>query len=149
MYEITLKDICLGIAEVLRNKYGCDVYADEIKQGFDEPCFFIEVINASQNQIGFYRHDRRQAFCIHYFPDQESDDEFTNNLKIMDMAEDLYFLLKLIIVNNMLIRGSNMKHKSDGGVLHFFVNYNYHLIERPDPEPLMKKLYHKEELKDE
>lgn len=133
---ITVNAVKKGICNRLDKKFGYEVYADEIEQGFAEPSFFVEIVNTSQRKIGYYRYDRKQTFCIHFFPDSNE----SKNERILDITEELYFLLEYINVNGDLCRGTNLRHTASGGVLHFLVDYNYHLIKLRKPEALMEKL---------
>jgi hypothetical protein len=99
---------------------GVRIYSEDVKQGLNEPCFFIAVLNPSQvNMIG-KRSFRQHPFDVHYFPAVQD-----NNNEIQSMASDLYDALESItLIDGDLVRGSKMNHESIDGVLHFFVNFD-------------------------
>jgi len=138
-----------GIAAKLEAQYDCEIHATALRQGFEAPCFFIELISGSGRRIGFRRHERRHSFCIHYFPKGVFDEDAEAfNQEIYTVADELYQVLEYIQVNDHIVNGrpirctgSNMHHDTSDGVLHFFVDYNYHLIEER-PGPKMESLAH-------
>lgn len=97
------------------------IYGEEIAQGFQEPCFFIKLFPIEQTQVMGRRYLRKHLFDIHYFP--ESDNA---NDDMHDMAEQLYEAMEYI-GSNALMRGTKMKHEIHDGVLHFFVEFNFHV----------------------
>lgn len=143
MGSITVNDVVEGICNTLDGRFDYEVYDEAMEQGFEEPCFFVEPLNSAQKRIGYYRHKRTQTFCIHFYPFNDG----RMSQSILKMTEELYFLLECIRVNGLLCRGTGMNHKSEGSMLHFFINYNYHLLEVPPDIPKMKKLNHREVLK--
>lgn len=151
----------IGISYVLKEEHNCTVYTEKIPQGFKEPCFFVETVNTYHRQIGYRRYERIQGFCIHYFPKHKNnEDEYINPKSDMgqelilptdqclEMAENLYFTLESIKINGGRCRGFNMNHTVSGEVLHFNVNYNYHLL-REEDSTLMKKLKQKGGIRNE
>ena len=80
---ITVNLIIEAIAAALNGEFGEEyaVYAEEVKQGLSEPCFFISCINPSDRQLmgnanrhflaaRYYRENR---FCIQYFSLDENN----------------------------------------------------------------------------
>lgn len=100
-----------------------EIYTDQVKQGFEEPCFFIALLNSSQEQIIGARYHRESLFDIHYFPAGD-------NREINDVADMLLEEMEYLDVAGDLVRGTGMHHEVVDGVLHFFVSYN--LIVRKD-----------------
>lgn len=50
-------------------------------------------------------------------------------------------ILEYIAVGGDLLRGSNMRYEVVDGVLHFFVNYDLHVLRVPDvPEESMESI---------
>ena len=99
-------------------------YGEEIKQGFEEPCFFVKLFPVSQDQIIGRRYLRNHAFDIHYFA--------KTNEALHDMADQLYDKMELIGLDDGLARGTKMRHEIVDCVLHFFVNYNFHVYKESD-----------------
>lgn len=137
MGEITINNVRDAVVTVLGEQFpDIEIYGEEIKQGFTEPCFFVKLFPVAQDREFGRRYKRYHAFDIHYFPESETD----ANEEMHDMAEQLYACLEYIQVNSSLCRGHGMKHEIVDGVLHFFVNYDFHVL-KPVPEvPAMQSL---------
>ena len=164
--ELTINLLINAIAATLKAAYGYRVYARELRQGFIDPCFFIEVLPAKGQRIGFRRLKRFQPFVIHFFakgfdelqttdeviyvddeptdePDPQADEppEWDFEMEVYDVADSLYRVLELVEISNKVfngntihVKGSGMGYTVSSGVLHFNVNFNYHLLEeRLDP----------------
>lgn len=122
MTIVTINDIRTAIFHRLAEKFP-DIkrYGEEIRQGFEEPCFFVKLLNASQTKELHPRYMRTHSFDIHYFPRDES------NADAHAMAEQLYDALEVVEFNGQKYRGAGMNHEIVDGVLHFFVNYDFHV----------------------
>ncbi len=142
---ITVNLITEAIAAALSGEFGedCTVYAEEVKQGLSEPCFFISCINPSDRQLlgnanrhflaaRYYRENR---FCIQYFP----LDENNGRQESYDKAERLFGCLEEISADGDIIRGTDMNFEYTDGVLSFFVSYNFFVYKTREPT-VMEKL---------
>jgi len=134
---ITVNDVINGVSQALADRFpGMPRYGEEIKQGLRAPCFFIKLFPGAQIREVGRRYLRTHAFDVHYFPDPSKD----QNEDAHDMAEHLYALLEYLPVGSGLCRGTRMRHEIIEGVLHFFINYDFHVL-RPAPEsPKMQTL---------
>ncbi|KGI42509.1 phage tail terminator family protein [Clostridium tetani] len=131
-----IDDLRIGINNALDKEFpNTTIYNEEIKQGFGEPCFFIKVLNSAQDKELNIRYKKNVYFDIHYFSDKEDINSDCNN-----MADRLYDLLEYIQVGNSLYRSTNMTHEVIDGVLHFFSQFNYHVIKEIEKTPKMEKL---------
>jgi len=111
-------------------------YGEEIKQGLKAPCFFVKLFPARQTREQGRRYLRTHAFDIHYFPDRKKDE----NEDAHGMAEQLYAVLEYLPLGSSLCRGTRMRHEVVDGVMHFFINYDFHVM-RPAPEsPKMQNI---------
>ena len=70
------------------NFEGIDVHREELKQGFKEPCFFIDLLNPSEKQIVGNRYLRSYLFDITYFPKDKKAQE------IFETLDKLYTVLE-------------------------------------------------------
>ena len=125
-----INDIINGIAIALGTAFpGVTVYADDIRQGFDEPSFYIKDVTTNQTQIVGTRYMRRMSLDVHYFPESKVEpmDE------IRTVVEGLYDALEYIGEPGSILRGINMSHQVYDGVLHFLVDYNTTLIKQVTP----------------
>lgn len=114
-----------GISIKLNQVFGDDkkIYSETVKQGLKEPCFFIAVLNPSQEKMIKGRYFRQHPFDVHYFPSKDG-----GNKEIQSVASQLLDGLEYItLANGDLVRGTNMNYEVVDGVLHFFVQYNMYI----------------------
>ena len=86
-----LNEIVNGIGLKLSKSFnGIDIHKEELEQGFEEPCFFIDLLNPSEKQIIGNRYLRSYLFDIVYFPKKKSSEE------IFEVLDKLYSVLEYI-----------------------------------------------------
>ena len=112
--------IIASISNALYSEFGYENHMEEIKQGFKEPCFFIQCLNPNIRQFLGKRYFRHNKFCIQYFPKSKTD----GNAECYTVAETLQLVLEVIPVLDAVLRGTEMNYEMVDGVLNFFVNYN-------------------------
>jgi hypothetical protein len=139
-----LNKIIDGIAIKLNEEFGDGfaIYTESVEQGLNEPCFFIFLLPSSQDQVIGKRYFRRHSFDIHFFPSTKD-----KNTEVLDVVDRLNDALEYVTMNGDLIRGTKMHHEVVDGVLHFFVEYNFHVIKEPDPGDAMEVIKVGSELK--
>ena len=123
-----VNDLIDGISVKLNQVFGDGVriYSESVKQGLKEPCFFIAVLNPTQNPMIGARYFREHPFDIHYFPSKDG-----GNQEIQDVASKLFDALEYItLLDGDLVRGTEMHYEKVDDVLHFFVKYNMFVISR-------------------
>jgi len=133
-----VNDLIDGISIKLNQVFGDGkrIYSESVKQGLQEPCFFIAVLNPLQTQVIGNRYFRQQPFDIHYFPAVQD-----NNNELQEMASDLFIALEYItLANGDLVRGKEMRYEVVDGVLHFFVDYNMYVRKIEVPADDMETL---------
>ena len=119
--SVSVNDVIHAVMAALKQNYpDIKIYGDEIKQGFQEPCFFVKVFPVEHIRELGERYLRAHSFDIHYFADSAEDQHV--------MAEQLYEKLEYISLLNGVCRGSNLKHEIVDGVLHFFISYDFHVL---------------------
>lgn len=115
---------------------GKRIYSETVKQGLQEPCFFIAVLNPLQTQMIGNRYFRQHPFDIHYFPAVQD-----NNNELQEMASNLFDALEYVtLTNGDLVRGTEMHYEVIDGVLHFFVDYNMFIKKVEMPADNMETL---------
>ena len=115
---------------------GKRIYSETVKQGLQEPCFFIAVLNPLQTQMIGNRYFRQYPFDIYYFPAVQD-----NNNELQEMASNLFDALEYItLTNGDLVRGTEMHYEVIDGVLHFFVDYNMFIKKVKMPADNMETL---------
>ncbi|NEZ50282.1 hypothetical protein FDB54_11730 [Clostridium botulinum] len=131
-----INDLRIGINQALDKEFpNTAIYGEEIKQGFEEPCFFIKVLSSAQDKQLNIRYKKAVYFDIHYFSDKEDI-----NSDCLEMTDKLYEVLEYIKVGNSLYRSTDMTHEVIDGVLHFMLQFNYHVLKEIEKAPKMNKL---------
>lgn len=131
-----INDLKIGINQILDKEFpNITIHGEEIKQGFEEPCFFIKILSSAQDKELNIRYKKNISFDIHYFSDKEDI-----NLDCNNMADKLYEVLEYVKVNENLYRSSDMTHEVIDGVLHFMLQFNYHVFKEIEKTEKMKKL---------
>lgn len=116
--------IAIKLHEVFGDSY--TIYTESIEQDFQEPCFFVALLELDQTQVVGNRYHKTNPFDIHYFGSGNIDAHTTAG-KLMNEMEYIE------CVNGDLLRGTKMRARVEDGVLHFFVNYNMHVYKVKDP----------------
>ena len=112
-----------------------EIYVNKLKQGFEEPCFFIDLLNPSEKQIIGNRYLRSYLFDIVYFPKKKSSEE------IFEVLDKLYSVLEYIELDDgTLIRGIERSSREEDRILHFFITYEMFIYKLDEEKPKMKKL---------
>lgn len=124
---------------------GYEIHMEEIKQGLNEPCFFILCINNTHKLFLGNRYFMQNPFVIQYFP--ESDDIQS---ECNAVAERMLWCLEYITINSeeKPIRGTKMNYEVTDGVLNFFVNYDYFVVRRVETETEMETVESKTSVKE-
>ena len=121
-----------AICAALDAEFGeeCPSYIEETEQGLAGPCFFVQCLRTSSELVAGGRHQRRDRFCVRYYPPPGSV-----NRECCLAAERLNDCLECITVEG-LIRGSQMYGEIAGGVLNYFVNYEYIVQKQEEAEAM-------------
>lgn len=101
------------------NEKAYEMHMEEIKQGLNEPCFFISSLNPTTELSLGKRYFRQNQFVIQYFPESADEPQKECN----EVAERMVWCLEYITTERKL-RGTQMHHEVMDGVLSFFVNYD-------------------------
>lgn len=140
-----LKKIVNAISlKITENFDGVDIYIDNLEQGFNEPCFFINLLNPSEKQILGSRYLRNYLFDIVYFPENKSQSQ------IYEVLDKLHNVLEYIKFDDgSLIRGIKRNAKEEDSTLHYFVTYGVFIYKLEDEKAKMEKLNTKTTIKQE
>jgi len=133
--KIISRDFLLSLSEVLVSEYGFDVQIGSQPKSSKRPCFYIELIRTQQRKIGVRGYERKQAFCIHYDPEEQDD----LTLACIEVGEHLLFLLEWLDVGKNKKRGSQMEYTIMDNALQFYLNFDYHFLVKDD-EQVMETL---------
>lgn len=130
-----INDVITAISRKLYETFGdaYEIHTESIEQGFEEPSFFILLLKPEFDQVVGNRYHETLPFDIHYFGSGYMDAYSTAN-KLMSEMEYIQLL------NGDLLRGTKMKGEVVNGVLHFFVNYNFHVYKVTNPLDKMEEI---------
>lgn len=119
-----------GISIAIDSEFNVDkdiytIYDEEVNQGLETPCFFINSLNPSEDLFRGNRYKEINQFSIQFIPnDTDNEKKHTCN----DIRERLFFCLEYITITEdngkSLIRGNKMYGEYVDGTLNFFVNYD-------------------------
>lgn len=124
-----LNKIVEAISAALEKNYPeNEIYINKIKQGFKEPCFFIQPLNPSEKHILSDRYLRTYDFCITFFSKED-------NRKLMEISDILNEILEVIELENRdLLRGLDRHSEFIDGKLHYFVTYKIFMRKSEEEE---------------
>lgn len=131
-----IKDIMDAIAKRLYEVFGDDykIYQNDIKQGLQEPCFLITVVDYSKEPLLDVRSKRILPFDILFFPNKGKSQCY----EVADqMMNELDFIT---LLDGDMMHGTEMRAEIVDDVLHFFVNYNFMAIVEQEQEDSMETL---------
>lgn len=143
-----VRSITEGIAAVLSCQTGYAVYTDYHKQHAHFPCFYVELIDASQERELGNRYWREYAFDVLLFLDRNG--EIKDRRSLTAMADTLFMALEYITIDGgQKLRGTEMSYRITDNVLHFLVSYNMYVIKVVNPAPAMRTLHTEGRVKNE
>ena len=124
MTQTKLKDAIISKLSELNIR----IYDETVKQGFQEPCFFVQFLLNTHRHLLDNRYQRLNTVEIMYFSDnpRASKEDYDN------MAEILFEKLRYLVIDDgdekQLIRATgDITSEVIDDVLHLTVNYDYHL----------------------
>ncbi|SDJ76468.1 phage tail terminator family protein [Paenibacillus naphthalenovorans] len=131
--SVTVNDVRDGVISKLKQLFpDVKVTGEEIKQGLGQSRFFVKLLTTKQSRVINRRYRRSHPFDIHYFGQ--------TNEELHATADALYDGIEYINVPGGAVRGNNMQHEIVDGVLHFFVDYDFHVIRTKAAETKMRTL---------
>lgn len=123
------------ISNALYKEFGYVNHMEEIKQDLKEPCFFVSLLDSATQIVVGKRYEKRNQISIQYFPESLQLQRECN-----DVAERLTLCMEYIEDEaGGFLHGTDMHYQVIDDVLHFFVNYNFHVFKKtPQEEPMQK-----------
>ncbi len=136
--QLQQSDIIKAVAELLKAKFGCKVYADEVLEGFKKPCFFIKFVTTTRRQTK-YTFKRTISAILTYFP----KDEQRNEIHYLDIFEQIHglFVEGFRVADRYLHVGriSDSRAGDDADILQVTLSISYlDYIQRPHSEHYME-----------
>ena len=128
-----------AVSIALNTEFGSEyrVYADNVEQGLQEPCFFVSCVKNSNRLFFGKRYLSENLFCIKYFPADRSREKE----ECSQVAERLFLCLEWLTADGDLTMGTKMHSETVDGVLNFFVNYDMFVYLQSEKTPVMEELH--------
>lgn len=135
-----------AISRTIYAEFGEDysIYAEEVKQGLKEPCFFITCLKPRRQHQRGERYLCHARFCLQYFPKSHR----AAMRECREVAERLFGSLEWLEVGSQTLRGTDMEYELVDSLLHFFVSYDFYAVKAGDRLPSMADLQSKTKLKE-
>jgi hypothetical protein len=107
-----------------------EIYMEEMKQGINEPCFFIACVKPHKELYRGRRYRAVNSFVIQYFPETADNIQRECNA----VAERMVWCLEYVTLSgdDRPIRGSSISYEIIDGVLNFFINYDLFTTKQQD-----------------
>lgn len=134
MINSIVKSISVSLNAEFGDKY--KIHREAKKQGLEEPCFFVQCLNPTENLFLGKRYFRQNQFCIQYFP----ENELHGNEECHSTGERLLSCLEYLTVCGNLVMGTKMKYEVVDGILNFFVNYDMFVYKVAESVPFMESV---------
>lgn len=133
-----INKLVVGISQQLNALFGdsYDIYTEDISQGLNTPAFYIRLLQSESAQVVGTRYFRTHSFDIHFFPEGDG----TEIEQCQEVMAKLLAEMEYITIETGVIRGTQISTEIIDGVLHFFVQYNFHVLKVVEPEEMMGDL---------
>ncbi|AKA68548.1 phage tail terminator family protein [Clostridium scatologenes] len=139
---ITFKDIKDAVTLKLSTEFPeIKVYDEQVKQGFDAPAFFIQLIPINMTRANFFTENPTLMIDIQYFPQEESNDELYDINEKLEKSFKPFF----IQVKDRILNIIKVEYELFDFVLHFQINLDYLVsireeVEGTENHKLMQKI---------
>lgn len=141
-----LNDIMDAVTRHLDELFGdgYEIYTDAVEQGLNEPCFFVQFLEPSEKPMIGQRYYRQSAMCIQYMPGDISQPSREIN-RVADILTD--GMEYITMEDGSRLRGTGRSHRTEDGLLSFFVSYNMFVVKKQTQEEPMEGLCTNTELR--
>lgn len=123
-----IQSIIEGISSAIYEEFGSEftIYSEEVKQGLKEPCFIISCVRTGHIPEMRRGYTQNNLFWVQYIPKENGREK----AECCAAAERLERCLKYITVGGDLVRGVDIHHETNDGVLTFSVTYKVRVVEQ-------------------
>lgn len=119
MYNSIMDAVTRQLHELFGDDY--EIYTDAVEQGLMEPCFFVQFLEPSEKPMIGCRYYRQTSICIQYLPGEPEQIRRELNRAAALLMEGMEYIT---LENGDLLRGTSRRHRTEDGVLSFFVEFN-------------------------
>jgi hypothetical protein len=137
-----MDDIIQGVVDALWDLYdgAVPIYTEQQKQGFEAPCFFVELINTSMERETGKRFQETASVQVSYFP-PGTDGDSPDYKDIQSQIRPILLALEVIPVSGTKgIRGTDIEAAVVDDVLHVTVTYSRFIYLKGEDVPYMETL---------
>ncbi len=123
-----IQSIIEGISSAIYEEFGGEfaIYSEEVKQGLKEPCFIISCVRTGRIPEMRRGYTQNNLFWVQYIPKENGREK----AECCAAAERLERCLEYITVGGDLVRGVDIHHETNDGVLTFSVTYKVRVVEQ-------------------
>lgn len=108
-----------------------DKYVENVEQGFQAPCFLINVINYDKTNLmenaRFYRDEETIDIELIYFP-KESKLKNTQKREIAELTQKIVTSVERISLYDKQIRSNNVKAVTIDNTLEVLLSFNFNTV---------------------
>ena len=114
--------VIAAVSNALYTEFGTDfrIYADNVEQNLERPCFFINVVRPGSLPGTIGRDKMSVPLVIQYFPTS-----IGKRTECYSVGDRLFGCLKYPEYKDIVYRGSDMKFDINDDKLNFYVQYNF------------------------
>ena len=129
-----ISDIITGITDAIYSEFGDDyeIHKERVEQGLVEPCFFVMLVNPTNERFLSNRRYLTNKFSIQYFPSTS-----TPKIECAEVFERLVIALDRIKVSDDLLNGTEFEMSINDDVMTVLVNYNLFTVTTDDTETML------------
>ena len=134
-----IQNVISGISRALAVEFGetFTIYAEDVEQSLNLPCFLIRLIDVSERRGLENRFLRSHTVTITFLPEDDS------LMGLYPVSERLDACLETIQVDDGMVRASNSSSEFSDGALVYTVEYNFRVIRQEASGERMGRLnYH-------
>ncbi len=124
---------------------GAEIWLERIEEDFSRPAFFVQRISGQFIQEVGNRYLDIGNFGIYYFSDKTKQQL---NHDINAVVEQLRWALQTISYQNETLHGYDINHRTEDGVLQFFVTYKRYVAQPWHEETRMQAMNYEIETED-
>lgn len=114
--------IILALQEIFGDDY--TYYSENIGQGLNLPCFFVQYVNGNEEYLVGNRFAVQSQFVVHGHVEENKKEELNQ------MATKLYYLEYITLSNGDIVRLENRNSKIENNEVFFYCDLNVHLIKK-------------------
>lgn len=118
MIDTIVGGISHELSRIFDDRY--EIYADDIEQGLNEPCFLITALINQKTELGHARSRRERSYMIQFFP----DNSLNKQSQCAEIGDILLNEFGCIPFFNGKLRCTELQYEIADNILNFSMNVN-------------------------